>query len=84
MRFMAVEQDDPLGGLSYHSPRQETGQAGHVSSEHAAVVAHPTVTEVLAGVWSGRGRVGETHSRDPHAGLHQDLQSGHSACTSQP
>ena len=49
MRFMAVEQDDPLGGSIYHSPRQETGQAGHVSSEHAAVVAHPTVTEVLAG-----------------------------------
>ena len=23
VRFMAVEQDDPLGGLSYYSPRQE-------------------------------------------------------------
>ena len=23
VRFMAVEQDDPLGGLSYHSPRRK-------------------------------------------------------------
>ena len=29
-------------------PASETGHDGHVISEHAAVVAHPTVTEVLA------------------------------------
>jgi hypothetical protein len=45
---MTVEQDDLLGGSNLPLPASETGLAGHMSSEHAAVVAHPTVTEVLA------------------------------------
>lgn len=45
--FMAVEQDDPLG-VDLPLPASETGHASHMSPEHAAVVGHLTVTEVLA------------------------------------
>ena len=48
MRFMMVKQDGSIRRLDLPLPAPETGLAGHVSFEHAAVVAYPTVTEVLA------------------------------------
>jgi hypothetical protein len=38
VRFMTVEQEDPLG-VDLPLPATETGHAGYVSSEHAAVTA---------------------------------------------
>ena len=58
MRFVTVEYDDPPGGSVYPPPTttSETGHAGHVSSEYAAVVAYLTHSDRCAGCACGRGR----------------------------